>query len=215
MRNAQFGLKEADARWRTDIERRLAALERSPRLPDTSIGAGGLTVRDDGAVRVQDAAGITRATLNTTGLALLADSGDLVTVGPLHIETADDLEIVSAADDTSPRVAATANVTVPNGYDSATAIVFGECQGYNAGSGGNMLRAFADVGASRSGFMGHVIPAGYTGTVPASHTHTVTGLTGGDTITVAVGFQWDFATPPPNDADMEIVGRMNAIVLFT
>ena len=50
------------------IEKRLADLERGNRLPSASVGSGGLTIRDAGALRLLDTAGNVLVTLDADGL---------------------------------------------------------------------------------------------------------------------------------------------------
>jgi hypothetical protein len=54
----------------TNIERRLAALERSGRAGYTSIGEGGLTVKDGGNIQILDSSGNVLVTLDSTGLTI-------------------------------------------------------------------------------------------------------------------------------------------------
>lgn len=60
-----------------DLERRLRTLENAPRLGYSSIGSGGLQVRDDGQIVLKDTAGNTLAVLSTAGLTFFESDGSV------------------------------------------------------------------------------------------------------------------------------------------
>ncbi len=70
--------QDQDAYWRQDIERRLADLERSARLPYSSIGQGGLRVKDGGKIEILDTSDVVTVTLDSAGLHV--GGGDVVAV---------------------------------------------------------------------------------------------------------------------------------------
>lgn len=61
----------------SDMERRIAALETAQRAGFTSIGAGGLTIKDDGQIELKDGTGNTLAVLSTAGLAIYEADGSV------------------------------------------------------------------------------------------------------------------------------------------
>jgi len=63
------------------IEKRLADLERGNRLPSASVGSGGLTIRDAGALRLLDTSGDVLVTLDTSGVDIAAGLVQLTQAG--------------------------------------------------------------------------------------------------------------------------------------
>jgi hypothetical protein len=67
-RRYNYPLGDDNAVWRQDLDRRLAALERSAQLGNAAIGSGGLTIRDGGELRFVDGSGTTVVALSAAGL---------------------------------------------------------------------------------------------------------------------------------------------------
>ncbi|MFA5636430.1 MAG: hypothetical protein WC977_11085, partial [Anaerovoracaceae bacterium] len=104
------------------IEKRLADLERGHRLTSASIGSGGLTIRDAGALRLLDTSGDVLVTLDTAGLSV---DGGLVRA--VHVDSGID-QFSNATITTTKATIVSREFTYPSWCQTAWVLGWGSIQ---------------------------------------------------------------------------------------
>jgi hypothetical protein len=111
------------------IEKRLADLERGNRLPSASVGSGGLTIRDAGALRLLDTSGDVLVTLDTAGLSV---DGGLVRA--VHVDSGID-QFSNATITTTKATIVSREFTYPSWCQTAWVLGWGSIQLSNSTGG--------------------------------------------------------------------------------
>lgn len=152
----------------SDVQRRLAALERSARLTSASIGSGGLTVKDGGAITILDSLGNPDVVLNSDGLEVI---GGFVT--PIWIENLDD-----SSQDTTITTSGSTPVSVTFNPPSwvQEVKVFAALSFQMSASANHTMRFRIDIdGLPGTGFFSHSATSGETSHVTRVKGATVSG----------------------------------------
>lgn len=111
--------------------------------------------------------------------------------------------ISNYAIDTVPTVRASVILTVPSGFSRAIVIANATAMGTNSGTAAEYLYASATVQTVNGGELYTSAPAGIGASISSPFQPTLTGLTGGDTITVGVATRAGtstWAADPANQA---------------
>ena len=111
------------------IEKRLADLERGHRLTSASVGSGGLTIRDAGALRLLDTSGDVLVTLDTAGLSV---DGGLVRA--VHVDSGID-QFSNATITTTKATIVSREFTYPSWCQTAWVLGWGSIQLSNSTGG--------------------------------------------------------------------------------
>lgn len=178
-----------------DLQRRVRALEMSPRLQNASIGAGGLTVRDGGAIRILDQGGEPRVVLDTDGLAV--DGGEVVAV---HADVGEQPGTGNQSLTTTFLKYATLTFTVPPWVETARVLCWGYGQMSNSSGGAQTLLVSARVNDVDDGAATQSIVNGTGGM--CLHIDEQTVATPGPTLTCSVWMRVGVGTNSANQGSV-------------